>query len=79
LNAFSEQQDVGRPSIVMQEIRLAQVRVGMVFAAEVRADNGVLLVARGQEVNPSLVERIRHQWQGFAAKYIVSMLVPARG
>ena len=78
LDAFSELHGVGMPSIVMQEIRLAQVRVGMVFAADVRADNGVLLVARGQEVNASLVERIRYQWQSFAARYVVSMLVPAQ-
>jgi response regulator RpfG family c-di-GMP phosphodiesterase len=60
----------------MEEMRLAQVRVGMVFATDVRADSGVLLIARGQEVGVSLIDRIRHQWDEFAAKCLVSMFVP---
>jgi hypothetical protein len=59
----------------MENMRLSQVRVGMVVAADVRAENGMLLVARGQEVGVSLVDRIRHQWQAFAGRCDVSMLV----
>jgi response regulator RpfG family c-di-GMP phosphodiesterase len=58
------------------DMRLAQVRLGMVFATDVRAESGVLLIARGQEVGVSLVDRIRHQWDEFASRCVVSMLVP---
>jgi response regulator RpfG family c-di-GMP phosphodiesterase len=73
--AFAAQHGAEASRVALQEMRLSQVRVGMVFAAEVRAENGMLLVARGQEVSLSLVERIGHQWSGFAAKRMVSMLV----
>jgi response regulator RpfG family c-di-GMP phosphodiesterase len=42
------------------EVRLRDVRVGMVFAEQVVAKNGMLLIARGQEVTPSLLERIHN-------------------
>jgi len=60
----------------MQQMRLSQVRVGMVFASDVHTETGMLLVARGQEVSGSLVDRIRHRWDMFAGKLIVTMLVP---
>jgi response regulator RpfG family c-di-GMP phosphodiesterase len=76
LSAFTELSGVALSNIAMEDIRLSQVRVGMVFAADVRAETGMLLVARGQEVGVSLVERIRHQWEHFAGKCVVSVLVP---
>jgi response regulator RpfG family c-di-GMP phosphodiesterase len=75
LAAFAAQHGAEASRVSLQEMRLSQVRVGMVFAAEVRSENGMLLVARGQEASLSLVERIRHQWSGFASKSMVSMLV----
>jgi hypothetical protein len=42
------------------EIRLRDVRVGMTFAEDVTAKTGMLLIARGQEVTPSLLERVRN-------------------
>jgi response regulator RpfG family c-di-GMP phosphodiesterase len=77
LTALRNEHGSGEAGGTAQQIRLVDVRVGMVFAADVRSDNGMLLVARGQEVSGSLVERIRHQWHAFANKYDVSMLVPA--
>ena len=35
----------------VREMRLSDVTVGMVFAADVLSANGQLLIARGQEVN----------------------------
>lgn len=71
---------VGAPAhgVSLERMRLSQVRAGMVFAADVRAENGLLLVARGQEVSASLVDRIRHQWRDFAAKCVVSMIIDER-
>lgn len=75
LAAFSDLRGSDESGSAMQEMRLSQVRVGMVFAADVRADTGMLLVARGQEVSASLVDRIRHRWDTFAGKLTVTMLV----
>ena len=77
LSAFTGLSGVTLSNIALEDMRLSQVRVGMVFAADVRAETGILLVARGQEVGVSLVERIRHQWEHFATKCVVSMMVPA--
>ncbi|HEY4219586.1 MAG TPA: HD domain-containing phosphohydrolase [Gemmatimonadaceae bacterium] len=75
LAMFTALQGTRAARVALQDMRLSQVRVGMVFAAEVRAENGMLLVARGQEVSESLVERIHQQWISFATKSVVSMLV----
>ncbi len=42
----------------MKEIPLREVRPGMVFAQDVKSARGLLLIARGQEVTQSLIERI---------------------
>jgi response regulator RpfG family c-di-GMP phosphodiesterase len=42
------------------EVGLRDVRVGMVFAEDVMAKNGMLLIARGQKVTSSLLERVRN-------------------
>jgi response regulator RpfG family c-di-GMP phosphodiesterase len=76
VEAFTNLSGVAPSTIAIEDMRLSQVRVGMVFAADVRAETGMLLVARGQEVGVGLVERIRHQWEHFAGKCLVSMLVP---
>ncbi|MBI6546803.1 MAG: two-component system response regulator, partial [Cyanobacteria bacterium NC_groundwater_1444_Ag_S-0.65um_54_12] len=44
----------------IKDLPLAAVRVGMVFVEDVRTVMGTLLVPRGYEVTPSLVERIRN-------------------
>ncbi len=43
----------------IRELPLSGLRVGMVFAEDVRMVSGTLLVARGNEVTPSLMERAR--------------------
>jgi CheY-like chemotaxis protein len=42
-----------------REIPTADLRVGMTLAEDVKAPNGVLLVARGYEVSARLLERVR--------------------
>lgn len=44
----------------VKELRLRDVGIGMVFAQDVLTLQGVLLIARGQEVGASLLERIRN-------------------
>jgi response regulator RpfG family c-di-GMP phosphodiesterase len=61
----------------LRELALADLRVGMCFAADVTTDRGVLLVARGQEVTPALIDRIENYWQGLTIVEPIRVLVPA--
>jgi CheY-like chemotaxis protein len=62
---------VGSEEVV---VPLAAVEVGMAFAADVVAANGVLLVARGQTATASLVQRIENYWSDFAGELNVRIL-----
>ena len=44
----------------VKELPLDGLRLGMVFAEDVTTPTGLLLVAKGQEVTPGLLERIRN-------------------
>jgi response regulator RpfG family c-di-GMP phosphodiesterase len=57
------------------EMRLADVQLGMIFASDVVTANGLLLVARGQEVTAGLLERIWAVWYSFATNLRVSMIL----
>jgi response regulator RpfG family c-di-GMP phosphodiesterase len=46
----------------VRELRFQEVELGMEFVDDVRAGDGTLLVARGQEVTPSLLERMQDYW-----------------
>lgn len=56
------------------ELPLADVRIGHVFATDVRAPNNLLFIARGQPVTPPLLLKIRCAWEGFAAHTIVRVI-----
>jgi len=60
LDALEKQRgDQQRDGAVMQ-IPIHQVQTGMIFAEDVKTRSGLLLIARGQEVTPGLVQRIRN-------------------
>lgn len=44
------------------EVRLGELQEGMVLTESVFGEGGVLLIGRGIEVGPGLVERIRNYW-----------------
>jgi len=46
--------------LAVWEMPLREVRPGMVFADDVKTNTGVVFIARGQEMTPSLVERVRN-------------------
>ncbi len=48
--------------IGVQRVRLRHLQAGMVFAADVKGPRGLLLAARGQEVGPVLINRLRFVW-----------------
>jgi len=66
---------VGAPNLApLVDLPLSNARIGQIFAADVRAPNGILLIARGQPVTSPLLTKIRHDWQAFAAKTMVRMI-----
>lgn len=51
----------GRADVnAVQELGIAALRTGLIFAEDVRTRDGALLIARGHEITPSLLERIRN-------------------
>lgn len=66
---------VGAPNAApLVDLPLSNARIGQIFAADVRAPNGILLIARGQPVTSPLLTKIRYDWQAFAAKTMVRMI-----
>lgn len=62
LDALAEIRSHTRQSDV-REISLASLRPGMVLAKDVRAKNGALYLARGQEITHSVLEKLKN-WTG---------------
>ena len=54
----------GEAPEVIRELMLRELCVGMILAQEVRTKTGMLLVARGYEITPTFLERIRNFPQG---------------
>lgn len=62
------------PGLRLLDVRLIDVELGMVFAEDVRTESGVLFIARGQDVTPSLISRILGSWPEFAGQQRVRMI-----
>lgn len=60
LEAFAELRDRGKKEAREHELTLRDMKAGMFFGEDVKSAKGLLLIARGQEVTPSLLERIRN-------------------
>ena len=60
------------------EITLSAVRVGMVFAEDVKTADGMLIAARGCEVTTSFVERMRNVGVGIG-KTAIRVILPGPG
>jgi response regulator RpfG family c-di-GMP phosphodiesterase len=61
------------------ELMLRDVKLGMVFVTDVMSPVGILLIARGQDVTPSLQERIRNHWAAFAERQRVRVVIHKAG
>lgn len=59
----------------IQEVTLRELRPGMAFAEDVKTLRGLLLIARGQEVTPGLMERIMNFSPGLGVKEPVRVLL----
>ncbi|MFN8546229.1 MAG: response regulator [Candidatus Binatia bacterium] len=60
LDAFGELVGQRVRSTEVRELRLRDLRPGMVFAQDVVSRAGMLLIARGQEITPGIMERLRN-------------------
>ena len=60
----------------VREVRLSDVRIGMIFDTEVVAANGLVLIGRGQEVSPSLLQRIHNHWSELPLKRTPRVIMP---
>jgi len=60
------------------DLRLREITVGMRFAEDVRSAKGVLLIAKGQEVTDSLLERLHNFYFATGVREPVQMAVPPR-
>jgi len=60
LEALAELHGSRHQEVVVQELHLLELAVGMVFDEDVTSAKGLLLIARGQEVTPGLLERVRN-------------------
>jgi response regulator RpfG family c-di-GMP phosphodiesterase len=64
-------------TVEVRELPLSEVQLGMVFAEDVVSTrSGMILIARGQEVTASLVERIRNFSSTIGVREPVRLLVP---
>ena len=63
--------------VEVREMFLREVQRGMVFAEDVTTRTGVVLIARGQEVTASLVERVRNFSEKIGVREPVRVVVGA--
>jgi response regulator RpfG family c-di-GMP phosphodiesterase len=63
-------------TVTLREVKVGELRVGMVLAEDVYAQNGLLLVTRGHEVSVSLFERLRN-FQRVGVREPLVVRVPA--
>jgi hypothetical protein len=60
LEAFAQLHGRGKRELIIRELTLDEMGPGMFFGEDVKSAKGLLLIARGQEVTNSLLERIRN-------------------
>jgi len=77
LDAFGELRGSFAQGTVVKELRLRQLEPGQTFADDVRSRAGALLVPRGYEVTPELLERLSYLKDGYAQEPVrVVVAVP---
>lgn len=75
LEAFAGMRGSGQDKLQMLELSVREVEVGMVFGEDLKSSKGLLLIARGQEVTPTLLERMRNFSPELAVREPVRMIL----
>jgi hypothetical protein len=60
LEGFAQLHGRGKLQLIVRDLTLDEMAPGMFFGEDVKSAKGLLLIARGQEVTNSLLERIRN-------------------
>lgn len=76
LQSFAEIVGQSGLGLITRTILLCDVQHGMVFGESVSTANGLLLIARGQDVTAGLLGRIHGHWKEFAKTLSVRMILP---
>jgi response regulator RpfG family c-di-GMP phosphodiesterase len=76
LEAFAGMRGISQEKAPMLERRVNDITVGMTFGEDLKSGKGLLLIARGQEVTPALLERMRNFSAELAIREPVRMLLP---
>jgi len=76
LEAFAGMRGISQEKALMLERMVKDVTVGMTFGEDLKSGKGLLLIARGQEVTPALLERMRNFSAELAIREPVRMLLP---
>jgi response regulator RpfG family c-di-GMP phosphodiesterase len=64
VEALAEVRGADAPRVGVREVFLSVLTAGMVFVDDVKMHSGMMLVARGFEVTPSFLERVRNMKPG---------------
>jgi response regulator RpfG family c-di-GMP phosphodiesterase len=75
LDVFAAMRGNPQDKSQMLELAIRDVMVGMTFGEDLKSGKGVLLIARGQEVTPTLLERMRNFSSELAIREPVRMLL----
>jgi response regulator RpfG family c-di-GMP phosphodiesterase len=74
--AFAMLRGSSQDKVQMIELAVREVVVGMVFGEDLKSSRGLLLIARGQEVTPALLERMRNFSPELGIREPVRMVPP---
>jgi hypothetical protein len=75
LEAFAAMRGISQEKTLVLERMVKDVTVGMTFGEDLKSGKGLLLIARGQEVTPALLERMRNFSAELAIREPVRMLL----
>jgi response regulator RpfG family c-di-GMP phosphodiesterase len=78
LEGFAQLHGRGKRDLIIRELTLAEMAPGMLFGEDVKSAKGLLLIARGQEVTNSLLERIRNFSSELGIKEKIQMVEHVR-
>ncbi len=76
LNAFIATRQDAEDQSEIRMLQLHQLRAGMMFAEDVKTESGRLLIARGQEVSPSLRAKVQQWAKAGTIKGEIPMIMP---
>jgi response regulator RpfG family c-di-GMP phosphodiesterase len=60
----------------MTHSRVCDLALGYVLAEDLVTDSGMLLLARGQEVNPAILARVKNSWADIMGDRLLSVIRP---